>query len=254
MRRAFTLLELLVVIGIIAVLIAIGLPALRVAREQAKSAQCFSNLRQLAQAAFAYVQANDGSFPPSTYQNGLDWDFDTRSPQAIRPGILWMGATNMAVQQCPNYDGRSPTVSDPFTGYNYNTSYIGRGKQEKTPLGDLREAPMRLSSIHRPSQIALFGDGQYDNNTNKFMRAPVLMGSTDVGDGASAAVRLAGTQGYRHRGRTNVCYCDGHAQSVVERYNATGTSTNGVLSYSTTAVAGPGCGFLSADNSAYDPG
>ncbi len=54
-ERAFTLVELLVVIGIIAVLIAILLPALNKAREQAKQTACMSNLRQMGIAATLYV-------------------------------------------------------------------------------------------------------------------------------------------------------------------------------------------------------
>jgi prepilin-type N-terminal cleavage/methylation domain-containing protein/prepilin-type processing-associated H-X9-DG protein len=62
-RRAFTLVELLVVIGIIAILVAMLLPALNRAREQARAAKCLSNLRQLAMATIGYCNYNKGSFP-----------------------------------------------------------------------------------------------------------------------------------------------------------------------------------------------
>src|SRR6476620_9325305 len=74
-RAAFTLVELLVVIGIIAILIAILLPTLNRARESAKRTQCLSNLRQLHTALVLYAQTNKDAVPLGYWRNEKQYNY-----------------------------------------------------------------------------------------------------------------------------------------------------------------------------------
>ena len=253
-NSAFTLIELIVVISVISLLMALVMPALSLAKKQAKTACCLSNLRQMAIAADIYTQSEDGYFPIAYAPLQMDpqtsktvepcWDFTLEkvwtSPKPvirIKPGILWQHNQVDKIQQCPAFKGSSNTSDDPYTGYNYNTSYIGFDERTNPP----RSAKAAL--IRSPQNTALFGDGQVVLNNvigaNKFMRAPWANPRDESFSG-----RYAGTQGFRHLNKTNVAFADLHAQFLSKCYTDTYDSDKKLI--------GENTGFLSPDNSLYD--
>src|SRR5829696_7475275 len=104
--RAFTLVELLVVVGIIAVLVAILLPALSGARATANGIKCASNLRQIGQAFVLYNVNNNGYVIPSYTMSGVtggaDVPLDGWAPILDRDGLIKGDRRNDAsVFVCP---------------------------------------------------------------------------------------------------------------------------------------------------------
>jgi len=233
---AFTLLELLVVVAIIAVLIAMLLPSLTIARENARTIYCLNNIKQMLIACSFYNSVSNEQFPIAyVYDNNWNeyaWDFfNFYSENRHTPGWLWRagGATIEKIQKCPSLmkEKSSWGWSDlrPYTGYNYNTTYIGHGSLEPEKF------PVTISRIVNPASCVIFGDGESYNGPNNYMRAP-----SDV------LWAPLGTQGYRHNKKTNVGFVDGHAKSLRTRYSADYPEV----------IATHNCGFLSPDDSLYD--
>lgn len=112
--RAFTLVELLVVIGIIALLISVLLPALNKAREEANLVKCQANLRSIGQAMQIYVDVYKGLLPEGQYDNsknvltgaanplyttqgmgdGTDWTVLLQSVMTSNSGNTWGANAN----------------------------------------------------------------------------------------------------------------------------------------------------------------
>jgi len=122
MRRAFTLIELLVVISIIALLIAILLPALGAARASARKIQCLSNIRQMNIAWQAYPIDNKGVLVNPSSDNPTHWIVKPGKPgrdgtpvttvqEGFEAGAFWDVIQDLNVYKCPDDGSGYETTS-----------------------------------------------------------------------------------------------------------------------------------------------
>jgi prepilin-type N-terminal cleavage/methylation domain-containing protein/prepilin-type processing-associated H-X9-DG protein len=208
MRRkahAFTLVELLVVIGIIALLIAILLPALQKARDQANGLACKSNMRQLTMGWTAYAQANrgwlvygatdapdprDAAFnPPGT----VPWCQTGSTEQSIKDGAIYPYINAVAVYHCP-----SDTVN--LRSFSINAFLNGEyGFWEAHPTAVKRRL-YKIAEMKHASEFFVFAE-EFDPrgfNKNSFWVEPT--GDTFVD-----------CPGFFHKGMT-ISFADGHVE------------------------------------------
>jgi prepilin-type N-terminal cleavage/methylation domain-containing protein/prepilin-type processing-associated H-X9-DG protein len=108
-RSAFTLVELLVVIGIIAVLVGLLLPALNRARESANTIKCSSNLRTIGQGFAQYIAQFRGILPPSVVYYGMH--LDNSNPPNQTPSMPVNGYIHWsALIKDPTLDQTDPSL------------------------------------------------------------------------------------------------------------------------------------------------
>ena len=178
-RHAFTLVELLVVISLIALIAGLLLPALSKARRQAKSTVCKNNLRQMGLATMLYGQDNGGRLP---YAWGVSHNANTNNFQTLLIPYVLKDRFN-ADQNTENSDFaknvfRCPTrlkenhfrshVNYPGTGNPWKISY---GMNQYTSLnfpvsggGFPSAKTAKLSDVARPGTTLLIADLSYELN------------------------------------------------------------------------------------------
>lgn len=136
MRKAFTLIEVLVVVAIIAILIAILLPVLSSARESTRRAQCLSNLAGMAEGTLAYAVDHDGIMLKAEYAPTDSWlrellpylgtaisSIDADTEQSTDPSFLCPDAATLVPSGGPHTFGTATTAWQNLDRHSAANSY-----------------------------------------------------------------------------------------------------------------------------------
>lgn len=209
-RRGFTLVELLVVVGLIAALAGLLMPALARARRAAGGARCVSNLRQYVLASQLYWDDHAGrAFAERGARTNGGWNYwfgwlqdGAEGTRAFDPsqGALWPYLRGGGVALCPALDRAGVPFKSKArgaaSGYAYNQL-----------LGPRNGPAQDMARLASPSGLAVFADG---GQVNDFQppaspERPMLEEFYYFGTN-----RLEATVHFRHGDRAEAAFADGH--------------------------------------------
>lgn len=207
-RSAFTLIELLIVIAIIAILAAILFPVFSRARENARRSSCMSNVKQISLGVMQYVQDYDERFPG--YYTNLDGGphgyncvttavtatTDKGWSEMIEPYLK-----SKQILQCPS-EPTSPIANGNCSNYSDYFFNALLASNEPTPTDRIIEQPTAggrsLAALDAPSLTVMNGDGGAYASENQMANWPY--NNLDPG------------QYRRHMGGNNFSFADGHVK------------------------------------------
>jgi prepilin-type N-terminal cleavage/methylation domain-containing protein/prepilin-type processing-associated H-X9-DG protein len=227
MKRAFTLIEMLVVVGIVALLVALLLPSLFQAREQSRRAVCLANLKQLANATQMYLDQNrdffwrdmvmteDGETPA-----GCKWwfGFEPNGPaytEINRPLDKKQSPLARHLRsiddglQCPSFpydDGRFfHKFAARSASYGYNV--------ELGPRNPALPTHRRADFAKRSASVFVFADGIHFDFNPGFNEGHYI----DWVDDPASPYAYGGYAHFRHARKAQLLLLDGHAESQLPR-------------------------------------
>jgi prepilin-type N-terminal cleavage/methylation domain-containing protein len=213
-KAAFTLVELLVVIGIIALLVSILLPSLAKARQQGQALKCLANLRSLGLGLQMYANENRQCVPAVNwgasdtvnghvsagwlYRTQMTWPFPKPlTPQQAEEGSLYPYVKTLGVYRCP---GHSPDLiigkTDSVVSYLMNGGLNGYGRTKIYRINQFKATDASIWEADERAGSA-FNDGSSYPNESFLPSA----GTTQA-------------YGARHGRYASIGFIDAHAETI----------------------------------------